>query len=156
MARKTETKRIGEYEYVFTQFNPRKSLRVLTRLGRYMGGPIAHVFNKKDPKKSILDADLGDAVFGEAIIKVFGGIGDDDMYTLASDIADSVVLKTAPKGEITGVLQDAVFDDHFSGPDGLKRMFNVLKEALGVNYKDFLGDIAANVAASQESSSPAG
>jgi len=149
MARKTETKTIGDYEYIFTQFDPRKSLRVLTKLGRYLGEPIAHVLSKKDPNKSLLEADLGDAIFGEAITKVFTNIGDEDLFALAADICSSVVLTKGPTGEMTGTLKDTVFNDHFTGATGLRRMFAVLKEALGVNYGDFLGDVAASVAASQ-------
>lgn len=145
MAKETTIRKIGDYEYVCTQFPPRKALRVLRRAIKFIGKPIALMFQDVDKTKDMMDQDISPELIGSALAELGGAMGDDELYEFFIDICENVVISKGPQGLMTGQLKSALFDTHFKGPEGLGRMFKVITFALEVNYKDFLGDVLANV-----------
>ena len=145
MSRETKNKQIGGFEYTCTQFPPQKALRVLTKLTKYLGAPLAKLMQNTDSKKSMLEQEIDSLDIGGAILSLGASLGDDDLYVLAKDICESVVLgmKDNTPGALSGQLNEKIFDAHFMGGDGLKRLFQVMIFAIEVNYSDFLGDIVA-------------
>lgn len=141
--RKEEKREIDGVEYSCVQFNVKKSLRVLTKLGKRLGKPIASVFDKIDPQKRLEDQKLAELGLGEALDQIFMNMEDDELYVLAKDICSDVIARqteTRPGGQ----LKDDRFDTHFTGADAIQRLFKVCKFALEVNYGDFLSAVAGD------------
>ena len=145
MSRETKSKNIGGFEYTCTQFPPQKALRVLTKLTKYLGAPLATLMKNTDSKKAMMDQEIASLDIGGAIMALGASLGDDDLYVLAKDICENVVLgmKDKTPGALSGQLNQTIFDQHFMGGDGLKRLFEVMIFAIEVNYTDFLGDVVA-------------
>ncbi len=86
MARETHVRKIDGFEYTCTQFPPQKALRVLTRLTKHVGEPLAKIMQSADSGKSMLDQDVGKLAIGEALSALGKSMGDDDAYQLCTDI----------------------------------------------------------------------
>lgn len=134
MAREIVTKKIGGVEYIATQFPPRKSLKVLTRLTRVIGQPLMKLMNSVDGEKGILDQDVSKLDIGGAISALGNALGDDDLYEIAVEVCECV---TADGVQLIGDKLDV----HFTGK--LDDMFKVVAFAVEVNYQNFLGDLVA-------------
>lgn len=145
MSRETKTKEIGGFQYTCTQFPPQKALRILTKLTKYLGGPLSALMKSADPEKGMLEQNTDSLDIGGAIMSLGSAMGDDDLYILAKDVCENVVLGLQDKtlGALAGQLKGTIFDEHFMGGDGLKRLFQVMIFAIEVNYSDFLGDVVA-------------
>ena len=144
MARETKSRKIDGDEYTCTQFPPQKALRILTKLTKHIGEPLAVLMKaEKGETKNLLNKDISELFIGEAIAALGGSLGDDDLYDLAQEVCESVIInmKATKKTQISGQLEGAIFDEQFTGPKGLKTLFKVVGFALEVNYGDFLGDI---------------
>jgi len=138
MSREMKTKTIDKQEYACTQFPPQKSLRILTKITRYIGEPLAVLLDSDRGLEDVMERDVSDLNIGEAIMKFGKNLGDDDLYNLCKDVCESVLVDMTQ-------IKDNTFDQHFTGPQGLKKMFQVTAFALEVNYGDFLGGAVANL-----------
>lgn len=141
MGRETKAKKIGNYEYTCTQFPTKKSSRLFVKVSRIIGQPIGTMIAGFDPKKKILEQNFQKLNIGQAVKLFTSELGDDGLYDFCLEVCESVVVKV-PKGEIGGQLKETVFDQHFSGRDGLARMLKVTYFALEVNYGNFLDEFA--------------
>lgn len=137
MAREKKTKQIDGVTYECLQFDVKKSLRILTRLSKHLGGPISMLLKNYDGKRDLLEQDLSALDIGGAVQTMMGSLGDDELYDLSRQICEDVIA------EGHGQLKDSIFDAHFKGMDGIPKLFRVVAFALEVNYGNFLSKIAA-------------
>ncbi len=151
MSRETKTKEIDGFEYTCTQFPPQKALRILTKLTKYLGGPLAELMKSAGSAKGLMDMDTDNLDIGGALMSLGNSMGPDDLYILSKDVCESVIAsKSENEPEaLSGQLKENVFDQHFVGPKGLKRLFKVLVFALEVNYGDFLEEVVAGASSAK-------
>lgn len=150
MARETKSKTIDGYEYTCTQFPPQKALRILTKLTKYLGGPLAALMASSSGATDLMKGKVEDLDFTAALTSLGNSMGDEDLYILAKDVCENVVVGMGQQNQgVSGQLKDNTFDEHFMGGKGLKRLFTVMIFALEVNYSDFLGDVVAKVSSVQ-------
>lgn len=149
MARELASKEIDGQKYECTQFDIRKSLKVMTRLGKHIGGPLGALIAKYDKEKGLLDTDVVALGVADAARQLFMSMDDDSVYELCKLICESVIAVGGPVG---GQLLGEKFDMHFKGPTSLVRLYNVVWWALEVNYGDFIGAVkgGAGLQISQE------
>jgi hypothetical protein len=139
---------IDGYKYECLQFEPKKSLRIMTRLMRHLGAPLTAIMENWDSQKSLKEQDVGSLGLGEAFTALFSKLGDDEVYELCKDICSDVI---AVGGAFGGKLGDeGKFDLHFKGPSGILRMIKVCKWALEVNYGDFIAAAVGSAGALAE------
>ena len=133
-------KTIDTVHYTVTQFPPRKSMRILSKIVKIAGGPLSALLSSSD---GTLDKEVDPKLIGEAVMILAQNLGDDDLYDLFKEICDSVIAKLPNGSKLAGggLLKDDKFDGHFSDPQALSRMFKVVIFALEVNYKDFLSGL---------------
>lgn len=150
MARETKSKTIDGYEYTCTQFPPQKALRILTKLTKYLGGPLAALIASSDSTEDLLKGKVENLDFTAALTSLGNAMGDEDLYILSKDVCENVVVGINQQNKgVSGQLKDNIFDEHFMGGKGLKRLFAVMVFALEVNYGDFLGDVVARASSVQ-------
>lgn len=139
MARELARLELNERTYECLQFDVKKSLRILSKIGRRVGKPIALMVESYDPKSGgLLEQDFSKLNIGVAVEEMLKDLGDDEAYELAKEICSSVIAQSTH--EVGGALSQN-FDEHFRSA-GLKQLFHVCKWALEVNYGNFLGAAA--------------
>lgn len=130
-------------KYRTTKYNPDKSLRMMNKLSKLIGGPIGNAlgaFGGADLTGSdleILNSIKGDDL-GAAIRTLLTGIEDEDLPTLIRYIiADTDISIDGPKGEIW-VSIDLTRD--FYG-DRLFDVFEVCAKVINANYRGLVGKL---------------
>lgn len=144
---KTETKVIDELTFEVTQLTGWKSLKMMRRLGAALGpalgaamGELAGDLNITS-LKALGDKDVSILVgaLSEALPKLFENITETELEGIARGLLESVVVHQGD--EVVPVLP--LFDNLFGGRSGVA--LKLLVAVVGVNYSDFLGDLAAFV-----------
>lgn len=126
MSKEVLKKKIGETTYTITQFGVKKSLRILTKLGRVIGGPLAE---SGGSVKNLTE----DNIF-KLLSSLTNKLGDDELFDLLEEVCSCVVA--SPGGKLSDT-----FETHFHG--NLLGPFKVATAAIQHNYKDFLADVLA-------------
>lgn len=138
MARELIQKTIDGKLYEFSQFNTTVSLRVLARLTKIVGEPIAIALGgaKKVDKKSddLADKDVTGEVFGKAVKALVDRLDENEVVNLVKLLTSEQVLCDNSK---------IVFDDHFCGDIG--HLFKVIVGALEAQYGNFFGGITQQI-----------
>ena len=149
--RQPATTTINGVEYSCTQFDVKKSLRILTKLGKRVGKPLAGLISNVDDSKDLLSQDIKKINVAGAVEGLFSDMEEDELYNLCQDVCSSVIAKQT-ENTIGGKLEGDNFNMHFKGGSGLLVLFKVCKWALEVNYGDFLSAVVGSVS----SRNPAG
>lgn len=123
MAKEIVKEEIDGVIYQFAQLAPTVALKLLTRLIKLVGGPMAAM---SEPSM----ADLG------SIVSKLGENLDSDQVI---DTIKMALSQTFPLGSTTLAPLSEQFDAHFIN-HGTFHMFKVLKKALEVQYGDFFGE----------------
>lgn len=135
---------IGEIHYRITPLNPIKATKVLTRLLKIIGKPLAKLIGKSKktaPGESILDAELGEGFIGEAIESLVERLDEGKVEQLIKDLLNKDHITYSEDGETFQKLVNV--DVHFGSVEGgLMGMFKLLKSSLETNYSDFFGGLA--------------
>ncbi|MEW5803911.1 MAG: phage tail assembly chaperone [bacterium] len=121
-------KDIDGEQYTFYQLAPKKSLKLLTRILKIIGGPIGTAIGKdgmsmKAESLFDLDIDLG-AVVGH----LCRNLDENEVEAIVDSLMSQVFVDG--KGEVS-----KVFDEHFGGR--LPHLFKVVFAALEVEYGSF-------------------
>lgn len=131
---------IGGVRYKTTRYNPEKALRMLTRLGALLGGPMGQAigaFASGDDTSlgGMLDALDGD-LFGRALRDLFTGIHAADAPTLLREILSNTdVAHEGPNG-----LSWDKIDINRDFRDSLSRIFVVAGWVLRFNFANFTSE----------------
>lgn len=125
----TEVMIDGE-QYTFCQLPPKRSLKLMTRIIRIIGGPLGAALNGvrsgKADFNSILDADMD---FSMIVTALCDRLDENEVEAIVDELLTQVLHSGT--GEVS-----KKFDAHFAGR--LPHLFKVLAQALKVEYGDFL------------------
>jgi len=113
-------------QYTFCQLPPKRSLKLLTRIMRIVGGPLGASFKGGKPA---LDADIDLSVVVTALCD---RLDENEVEAIVDELLSQVIC--AGRGEIS-----RQFDAHFAGR--LPHLFKVLGQAIRVEYGDFLAGL---------------
>lgn len=117
---------IGGSRYTIRMFTPTKALKVLTRLTKLVGEPLAQAANG-------MDKDLAE-VLPRIVHTLIERLDEQEVERLIKeDLIDAVLFEGVPVKQI--------FDLHFQGRIG--DLFKVLIEVVKYNYQDFFKGLAA-------------
>lgn len=130
---------IGAHTYQTTQYTPTKALKILTLLGKVIGGPLGQV--AASGGKGLLDLKLNDGggqMIAKAVESMFQNLDEGKIDQYVKDILADTTFSGSQR------VVD-VFDTHFQGR--LDELFQLLKWILGVNFGDFFKGLIAKGAA---------
>lgn len=134
---------IGEIEYKITPMNPIKATKVLTRVLKIIGKPLAKLIGnskKSAPGESLLDAELGEGLIGEAIEALVERLDEGEVERLIKELINKDYVTYSEDGEFKKLVN---VDGHFGEVEsGLMGMFSLVKSVLEANYSDFFGGLA--------------
>ena len=125
--REAITREIDGEEYTFHQLAPKKSLRVLTKLMKILGGTAG-----KAVSSASSSADLLNGVDAGSIISGIAERLDEDEVIVIVDIMFSTVLHSG-EGDVS-----KAFDKLFGGR--VFHLIKVLQASLEVEYQDFFDE----------------
>lgn len=114
-------------EYQFSQFGAKRSLKLLLKLSKIVGKPLAMAVASADGSGSLLDKQLNPNMLAQAVEALMERIEESEALE---------IIETLTSGD--GCLckhQKIVFDLHYEGR--LPHMFKVLFAALEVQYGNF-------------------
>lgn len=123
-------KTIDGEQYTFYQMNPRKSLKLMTRILKLIGAPVGTAFGGHEKTKSVFDQDIN---IGVIVEKLCDRLDENEVEYIIDQLLSQVTV--AGKGEIS-----KVFDEHFAGR--LPHLFKVVFACLEVEYGDFLAGLS--------------
>lgn len=128
-------KSIDGHEYEFSQMGPRQSLKVLVKLSKIVGKPIAMIAGGEKGVKptSLMQKDVAPELFGAAVGAMVDRLDEDETVDLC------VQLTSFPQVLCDG--QKVDFNAHYDGK--LDLMFKVLAAALEVQYGNFFAGLFA-------------
>ena len=121
-------KEIDGHSITITMLQPDKALKILTRLVKVVGEPLA-VFAEAGGLEAAVTGDL----IKKAVQSLGEKLDEDDVVKTVMELMDCVI--------IGGKQGKAVFNVHFAG--NLGHLFKVLAAVLEVQFGDFLGEIVA-------------
>lgn len=130
MAKSAEKIIIDNEAYVVGIMPPTQALRILTRLTKLCGESLVQfiaTIDTKDPKKSLLDANISPQVLSDALRGLIGRLDEELVVSLFQELCDVVLYKG----------QKVNFETHFMGRLG--HMFKVSFKVLRVQFADFFG-----------------
>ena len=137
--RNREMVTIGESSYEIEKLPPKIALKILTRLIKLCGEPIAKaidgVTNSPNPQETILDSNLKDWDFIGDAIKALTQNLDEDMILQTVELLLGYVYKKNQEGGYIAVNMDIDFQGK------INEMLKVIKSCLEVNFKDFFEEI---------------
>lgn len=144
--RHTHKREIDGTLWTVNQFSASEGLRLMTRLIKLCGSPIAKAMQALPTDKSILDADVNLSLLAEAIDELTGRLDESEMLALIKRL----VSCTQADGKDVDGRFDLVFQGRY------RTLFSVLLFVLEVNYDVPLGDWlnAASAAGQGHPSSP--
>lgn len=116
--------------YQVSQYSASKALRLLAKLAKVAGKPVAMM------TAGGMDSDIKPDILAAAIEALTESASPEEMVSLCKEILDGVYI-FRPDGQQTAI----AFDIDFQGRMG--HLFRVLKKVLTFQYADFLGDLAA-------------
>lgn len=134
--RELVNKKIDGIEYNFGQFGANKSLKLLVRLSKIAGEPLALAFASAEGTGSLLEKKINPAMLGNAVKVLFDKLDETDALELIQGLTskDSCLCEG----------KQIDFNLHYEGR--LPHMFKVLYAALEVQYGNFfdaLTDLSA-------------
>ena len=130
MARTAVEKEIDGQLYTINPMMPTKALKILHRLGRYLGEPLALAMSGEG---DLLEQEINPEFVSKALRKLFDNMPEQELETLLKDLMNSVIHEG----------KRIAFDDHFSNY-GLPHLFKLSYAVLEVNYGDFLDVLVEN------------
>jgi hypothetical protein len=135
MGRELIRKSVDGQDYEFQQFGADKALRLLTRLMKIIGEPMAIGVGALQGPGSLLDKNVDGGVLGKAVRALSEKLDEDSVITLVKEFV----------GEGACVCNGAkvIFNTHYEARLG--HMFKVLKAALEVQYGDFFVDLKGSL-----------
>ena len=137
---RNEIKRtINGKEYLFYQFGASQGLKVWVRLVKLVGNSVG-ILASDVINKGGLKADVGTLKIDKAIESLCLSLDEDDTLELVKEIFSQVMYK--------GQRLDEVFDAHFQSD--YMSIFEIIKIALEVNYKDFLLKLSSKLGLGRE------
>ena len=110
-------------KYSVTQFSASKGMKLLTRLVKILGEPMASFFSNPDAEQEI--------AFQAALAALSDKLDEDVVLNTVKELIDSL-------SDAEGSIQ---FDTYFAGQFG--HLFKVLGKILEVQYGDFFGVLVA-------------
>ena len=128
------TKEIEGKAYTFSQYTTTESLKILTRLLKIIGEPLAKVMKSVSASENPLSAELNIDIIAEAIAVLSARVGEDEVVAL--------VRKLSTEGVVCENKQIS-FDLHYQGELGL--LFRVVSANLQVQYGNFFSDASATL-----------
>ena len=142
MARELIEKTIDGKFYEFSQFNTTVALKVMARLTKILGEPLAIALGgaTKDGKKALsLESDLSAELMGKAVRALIDRLDETEVVSLVKLLASEGVLCDHAR---------IIFDDHFCGDIG--HLFRVLVAAIEVQFGNFFAGIKDVISSSRE------
>lgn len=137
MARELIKKEIDGKTYEFQQFGPKHALKILTKLSRICGEPLALAFTamgSKDgekPEGGLLDRKIDGKLLAAAVKALTDRLDEEEVI--------AIVMELTANDNVLCDGRRVVFDSHYQS--GLGHMFKVLGTALEVQYGDFFGGL---------------
>lgn len=126
MARELISKEIDGELYSFSQFGAKESVRVLLKIGKIVGEPMALFFGSMSGSGNLLDRKMDGSLLGQAAKALFQKAEEKEVLELLE-------LLTAKSCQCSGKMID--FNLHYEGR--LPHMFRVLQAAIEVQYGNF-------------------
>lgn len=129
MARESASKTIDGKEYEFTQYGAKQGLKLLLRLGKIVGKPVALGWAAIGDKKEgagFLERDIKGDILAQAVEALMSNASQDEVLDLCEEFAARGVLCDGMKID---------FNLHYQRNYGL--MFRVVQAALEVQYGNF-------------------
>jgi len=127
--RETVTKDINGLTYEFYQFSATESLKLLTRIAKIVGGPLAAIVTNPEIQKEAISSQVGDAS-ARAVGSLFEKLDEDFVVDTVKKILSQTVC--VGYGRVL-----PIFDTHFKRKMG--HLFKVLEAAINAEYDDFFG-----------------
>lgn len=132
------TVEIDGVKYKIECFPAKKSVKVLARLLKVVGGPMAAIATMVKPgdDKSLLDVKFDDAI-GGMVSQLVSGIDEDEVLNLLVELTSCAYPLT---GAAAGSASED-FDVRFQGK--LNSLMKLATEVVKHNYSDFFGEGSA-------------
>ena len=134
--RELASKTIDGKKYEFEQFGAKHSLRIMARLTKIMGEPLAMAIGALSNKekgasaKSILDRQIDGDILGKAVKALVERLDEDTVIDLMEELTAKSTLCDGKKID---------FNAHYTGDIG--HLFKVAYAALEVQYGNFFGGL---------------
>lgn len=130
--REQQTKTIDGQEYFFSQFGPKLSLKILTRLVKIAGEPLAIAISSAQTKdgKIKLDKDIDPDILGRAARALSERLDEDEVLSLIEQLTSGDAVTCDGK--------KVDFNSHYDGKLG--HLFKVFGAALEVQYGNFFDE----------------
>jgi len=141
-------KQIDDHVYSFAHLPAQEALRVLTKLTKIVGEPLAIAVGAlmkddkterklgedglplpAEPKKGLLERDVDPEVFGKAARSLIEKLDEEEVI--------AIVVKLTTQQVLCDGIEIKNFNTHFTGQLG--HLFKVLAAALEVQYGNFFG-----------------
>jgi hypothetical protein len=152
---KSENYTIGEVEYVIKSMSPRKASKILIRLIKMIGKPVASILSSAKgsdmPKGGdLLDADID---LKDAIVSLLSEITEEKFDKLLVDLTDSERITFSDPDFRDGDWRKiGSVDSHFDRYD-IDHMYEFMFRVIELNYGGFLKKLWG-LAGSEKSQSP--
>lgn len=133
---------IGDVTYKMYPMSPFKSSKILTRILKLIGKPLATIVGdaKNQKKESLLEADVSPELIGEALSLMTDNLDENQIEKLMRDLLPLDLLSFASEGEDFKKISN--LDGHLNKQEKpLSHLFRLAKFSLEVNYADFLDEI---------------
>ncbi len=132
MARELIQKIIDSKTYEFQQFNTTQSLKMLSRLAKICGEPLALAIGAASgdgkQEKSMLDRNLDPELLSRAVKALCERLDENVVVDIVKELTATYAMCDGKK---------ILFDNHYEGD--LRHLFQVLSAALEVQYGNFFG-----------------
>jgi len=132
MSRDLVKKVIDGETYGFQQFGAKQALKVLTRLTKIVGEPMALAFTAAKGEGKLSTRDIDPDILASAVRALMERLDEDNVVDLVETLTASHLLCNG---------KQIVFDVHYEGKLG--HLFKVLMAALEVQYGNFFGEFLA-------------
>ncbi len=129
-------------EYEFQKFGAKQSLRVLLRLTKIVGEPMALAINSVKGNGPLLDRNINGEVLAMAVRALTNQMDENVVLDLIEEL-------TAKDNVLCGG-KKINFNTHYEGK--IPHLFKVLSAALAVQYENFFADLLGLVKLQQPSS----
>lgn len=131
---------IGDVQYSITPMSPIKASKLLTKLLKLLGEPLAKLAESKKAGVSIMDQEVNGELISQALGALTDKLDENEMEAVLRRIFHGELITYCEGGdEKWHKMGDP--DGHFSRHGGMSAMFKLAKVVLEVNYSDFLGEI---------------
>lgn len=133
MATELIKKDVDGFEYEFSQFGAKRSLRTLIRLSKVLGKPLSLLLGSMNGSGKLLDKSLDMDMIGLALNALTENMDSAEVISLIEELTSGDACLCDGK--------KIIFDSHYEGR--LDHLFKVLYAALEVQYGNFFGAMVA-------------